>query len=227
MRADVLFDMRVGDDAKLNLSKMLYIPVKDKCDFRNVSGANTLVRWEAARVSVQSYLLLLIPWHMRHTIFLNFFSLCACASAELLNQWLCLPIPTVFGFCVRVPKALSPRHCAASWTKQSTRQQRLYPSQGALGVPWGHPEVAHEGSLGHVPRTSQHALSISEAVSVQFCFSFSVLLVNFLDSYLMGCCMLHVCGWHWRKPCIEWAGFFIARYYSADTSLLKKGVDFK
>lgn len=42
MRADVLFDMRVGDDAKLNLSKMLYIPVKDKCDFWNVSGANTL-----------------------------------------------------------------------------------------------------------------------------------------------------------------------------------------
>lgn len=125
-------------------------------------------------------------------------------------------ISTMFGFCVRVPKALSPRHCAASWTKQSARQRRLYPGQGAVGVRWGHPEVSHEGSLGHVPRTSQHALSISKAVSVQFFFCFlcgllccfSVLLVNFLDSYLVGCCMLHVCGWDWRKPCIEWAGVF-------------------
>lgn len=54
---------------------------------------------------------------MWHTIFFSFFklfSVCLCLSRAFPPvDWLCLPIPTVSGFCARVPKALSPRHCAA------------------------------------------------------------------------------------------------------------------
>lgn len=85
----------------------------------------------------------------------------------LPSDWLCPPIPAVFRFSARVPKA---KH----------RGSTALTCPGAVAVLWGHC-LPHQGSLGHVSHTSQHALSFSRAVSAQFFFSFSVLLLDSLD----------------------------------------------